>query len=164
MARLLRTALCVTVTVVSAVLSAPHASAQEPSLQGLYLCVGAGPDGAPYTAFVELVEYEDTYRLRWIFPDTGESLIGMGVRKGDTLAVMYLGRDPGLVMYRVEADSTLVGTWTTVAAQGHTFAETLTRTDALPEGLPPGHPPADQAPGERPAAAAPVGLRAALTP
>ena len=141
-------ALCTFVTL----LVGRAASAQSPSLAGVYLCSGAGPIGAAYEGLVEIAEYEDTYHLQWIFPDEGRIVVGIGVRNNDVLAVMYFGQDPGLVTYRIE-DERLVGTWTTLGAAGHVFTETLTKTDlrilpAPPATAPEG--PAPQPPAGRP--------------
>jgi hypothetical protein len=128
--------------------------AQEVSLAGVYLCAGAGPDGSPYEGLVEITQRAESYHVRWLFPQDGRVVVGIGVRKDDVLAVMYFGEDPGVVTYRIEEGTRLVGRWTTVAAQGHVFSETLTK--AIGVELPP--PPAAAPPAPRDDAPLPRGV------
>lgn len=103
----------------------PGESTPEPSVAGVYLCEGANPDGSPYKGLVEIVAVDSTYLVHWVMAD-GVEVLGVGIRKSDTLSVSYFGGTPALAVYRIEGDR-LVGEWTMGGAEGMLYTETLTR-------------------------------------
>lgn len=107
----------------------PVASSQPDSdISGVYLCVGARPDGAAYAGTVEIVRHQGTYQLLWRLDN--EHYLGLGIASDDTLAVTYFGETPGVVHYKIErADDKLMlrGQWTVIGADGQVLRETLTK-------------------------------------
>jgi hypothetical protein len=123
--------------------------AQSPEgrdLSGTYHCFGSNGDGGAYAGVVVIAKHHDTYRLLWRFQDA-PAAIGLGIRDGNVLAVSYVGRVPGVVLYEVSG-SGLVGRWTAAGADGVVATETLipiTDAGSSPQP-PPGAPPAPDAP------------------
>jgi hypothetical protein len=103
----------------------------------MYECQGIGPDGKPYRGIVEITKNDDTYRLQWTLGEEGGVYLGLGIIKDNTLAVSYFGEVVGVVLYRIETGSRLVGEWTVIGADGHVYSETLTRVAANQVPLPP---------------------------
>src|SRR5690606_25991818 len=68
---------------------------------------------------------DSTYLVHWVMAD-GVEVLGVGIRKSDTLSVSYFGGTPALAVYRIEGDR-LVGEWTMGGAEGMLYTETLTR-------------------------------------
>ena len=95
-------------------------------LTGTYQCEGVGPNGTKYRGIVEITQNDQTYRVKWTVAPDGV-YFGIGVRKGDQLAVSYLGQVLGVVLYKIEKGPRFVGDWTVTGANGHVFTETLTK-------------------------------------
>jgi hypothetical protein len=115
---------------------------------GIYLCEGTNPDGHHYRGIVQIAAVEDTFLVRWTLADDVE-VTGVGILQNNMLSVSYFGGTPAVVVYKVDADK-LVGEWTMGGAEGHTYAETLTR---MPEGT---VPQIQQKPRRKPAHTEPV--------
>jgi hypothetical protein len=125
-------------------LSLAPARAEAPDLAGIYICDGVNAQGGAYRGFVEIVRAKDTFRVKWTFPRSGDSALGIGIVSNGVLAVSYYGSETaGVVVYKIDVGTTLVGEWTVAGVNGGVFKETLTRLPAdahMPEGLE-GHPP-----------------------
>ena len=138
-----RTLLLVLLLSTLAGLSIGPARAEAPDLAGIYICDGVNAQGA-YRGFVEIVRAKDTFRVKWTFPRSGDSALGIGIVSNGVLAVSYYGgQTAGVVVYKLDGGTTLVGEWTVAGVNGGVFKETLTRMPAdghRPEGLE-GHPP-----------------------
>ena len=118
--------LLVVVTVVSTLnLSVPTPILAQ-DLSGMYQCEGVGPNGTKYRGIVEIAKNDQTYRLRWTIRPDGVYL-GIGILRGDELAVSYFGQVLGVVLYQIEKGPRLVGQWTVMGADGQVFSETLTK-------------------------------------
>ena len=107
--------------------SASAQSTPAADLAGWYTCEGVSKDGRPYHGLVEIVKHRDVYQLFWSF-DAEIGAVGIGIRSGNVLAVMHYTGEPGVVAYRIEDGSRLVGEWTVAGADGAVFSETLTKT------------------------------------
>lgn len=112
-------------------LSAPPARmADLPDLDGVYSCDGVNPAGRPYRGIVEIVRTDNTFRLRWTFPQDADGALGIGIMSNGVLAVSYYGgATAGVVVYKVEDGNKLVGEWTVVGSEGGVYHETLKRLD-----------------------------------
>jgi hypothetical protein len=102
------------------------ASIQVQNLNGTYQAEGVGPNGRKYRGIVEIIKHDQTYRLKWTVAPDGV-YFGIGILKGDELAVSYLGQVLGVVLYKIEKGPRLVGDWTVVGADGQVYSETLTK-------------------------------------
>lgn len=100
------------------------ASQADDGLAGTYRCTGTNPDGTRYEGVVQVVVEADRVGLRWT---VGRSTYqGVGLRQGDTLAVLYdAGGFAGLAVYRID-DDTIDGRWVLPGAPGY-GTETWTR-------------------------------------
>ena len=120
------------------------AHAEEPDLTGIYLCDGVNAQGNAYRGIVEIIRTNDTFNVKWTFPRSNDTARGIGIASNGVLAVSYYGsRTAGVVVYKIDVGTTLVGVWTVAGVDGGVFTETLTRFPPggqLPEGLDP-HPP-----------------------
>ena len=112
-------------------LSAPSARmADLPDLAGTYSCDGVNPAGRPYRGVVEIVRMDDTFHLRWTFPQESDAALGIGIISNGVLAVSYYGgAAAGVVVYKIEEGNKLIGDWTIVGADGGVFHETLKRIE-----------------------------------
>lgn len=104
--------------------------AQQPAhkmdLSGVYRCEGVNPNGTPYRGRVEITKDDHTYRLRWTMAQ-GASL-GIGIVNGDVLAVSYFtGANVGIVLYKIQKGSQLIGEWALLGADGQLYPEELTK-------------------------------------
>jgi hypothetical protein len=115
-----------------AALTFTAAADSESELAGVYACNGKNPDGSSYDTVVEIVKQDGAFVLRW-FDQSELVAVGLGIRKGDVLAVSYFSELPGVAAYHIEDGSRLVGEWTVAGAGGELFSETLTKmpTEAL---------------------------------
>ena len=122
-----RTSLLVFLLVGLAGVSAPPARmADLPDLAGVYSCDGVNPAGRPYKGIVEIVKMDDTFHLRWTFPQESDAALGIGILSNGVLAVSYYGgAAAGVVVYKIEEGNKLTGDWTIVGADGGVFHETL---------------------------------------
>jgi hypothetical protein len=107
--------------------------AQESDISGVYDCRGVNGDGTPYHGLVVIAKHRDAYQVRWTFSPE-QSAVGLGIRKGNALAVSYYGGTPGVVLYDIhEKDKELIGRWTVPGAGGVVASETLKRVKELKE-------------------------------
>src|SRR5436190_18618256 len=85
-------------------LSAPPARmAEVPDLDGVYACDGINPAGKPYRGIVEIVRTDETFHLRWTFPQDSDGALGIGIMTNGVLAVSYYGgATAGVVVSKVE--------------------------------------------------------------
>jgi hypothetical protein len=133
-------------TQTSSVLLAQHA--QE--FTGVYYCEGTDASGTPYRGTTHIGKQKDAYYVHWTI--AGHlTAVGIGVAKGNTLAVSYYGPSTGVVLY-TRTDAGLTGEWTQPNAGGAIFSETLTRipeqelhrrplpSEKAPTPVPPGLP------------------------
>jgi hypothetical protein len=74
-------------------------AAADWQLQGLYRAQGVDAEGAPYSALVQIIKFGDSHLVRWTFvreltemPDEPDR-IGVGIARGDVLAVSYFSED-----------------------------------------------------------------------
>jgi len=119
-------------------------SAQDIALDGVYRSEGVNPDGTKYRGTVEIAKDDQTYLVRWLARQV--TSIGIGIVKGDVLAVSYYtGTNIGVALYRIEKGPRLTGEWTVLGADGQRYPETLTKMgrdarqedpDALPGAAP----------------------------
>ena len=126
------------------------AAASEPQLEGVYSLTGVSPDGATYRGLVKIVRRGESFVVSWMVPRVvGETVVatilsaGVGVAKGEMLAVSYYGQDTtGVVLYRIEeGGQRLLGEWVSASDNGGAVhSETLTK---LPAALVPVSPPAE---------------------
>lgn len=142
--KLLRVAAVATVlhVVAPAVCSAQD---KDIALDGVYRSEGVNPDGTKYRGTVEIAKDDQTYLVRWLARQV--TSIGIGIVKGDVLAVSYYtGTNIGVALYRIEKGPRLTGEWTVLGADGLRYPETLTKMgrdarqqdpDAIP-GVAPG--------------------------
>jgi hypothetical protein len=100
--------------------------AVDTDIEGVYICKGTNPDGSPYEGVVEVAKRNGAFQVQWFF-EAGRAAVGMGIRSGDVLAVSYFSGTPGVVAYKIEEGSKLVGEWTVPGAEGKLFPETLTK-------------------------------------
>jgi len=104
-------------------LSAHGVAAQD--LAGRYLVAGTNLDGSPYggEAVISLTSGV-TCEIVWITANTSST--GICMRSSNAFAAAYeLNGAVGLVIYRIEPDGTLHGTWT-VAGLNAVGTEVLT--------------------------------------
>jgi len=93
---------------------------------GTYKCEGENEMGGKYTGTVTIVKQDQTYRVTWKLGPR-ETYFGLGVLQGDVLAVSYYESRLGVVAYKVEDDSKLVGKKAMVKGDGAVTTEILTR-------------------------------------
>ena len=129
----MRRTLLVGILVALCAIGSIAAPAPLPDLSGVYRCEGMNPDGKPYRGLVEIRKVRDTFRVRWTMDDG--SITGVGIFSNGVLAVSYFGGAPAVVVYTVDGEK-LVGAWTMGGAEGAMYAETLTKTGAVPSQAP----------------------------
>jgi len=96
------------------------------ALDGVYRSEGVNPDGTKYRGTVEIAKDDQTYLVRWLARQV--TSIGIGIVKGDVLAVSYYtGTNIGVALYRIEKGPRLTGEWTVLGADGQRYPETLTK-------------------------------------
>ena len=122
---MIRTLLVVLTLVCCLNLAAP-ASSMAQDLSGVYQCEGVGPNGKPYKGVVEIAKNDQTYRFKWTIAPDGV-YVGLGILKGDAMAVSYFGQVLGVVLYKIEKGQRFVGEWTVIGAEGQVYSETLTK-------------------------------------
>lgn len=96
-------------------------------IEGRYRIEGTNADGSPYGGEAEIVATGGaTCRIRW---ETGSEATGICMRSGNSLAAAYqLGDHVGLVIYQIQPDGSMKGTWTVADSPG-VGTETLTPED-----------------------------------
>lgn len=114
-------------TCLSGLTTTPALAAEAPDVSGMYICDGVNAEGRPYRGIVEIVRNEDAFELKWTFPTSDESSLGVGIVTNGVLAVSYYGgTTSGVVVYKIDGGKKMTGEWT-VAGGGGVFRETLTR-------------------------------------
>ena len=100
-------------------------------LDGFYAVKGQNPNGKAYEATASITKLTNSYSLQWQF-DGVVSAVGVGLRKGDTLAVIFQTAEGqiGLAIYVVKG-KTLEGSWTAPGSDMVT-GEVLTKTKEAP--------------------------------
>lgn len=137
MNRMFLSKLVVVIGLTVAILPVATAQAQEPQvppqpqeldITGVYICDGVNPEGNPYRGVVEIVRTQDTFHLRWTFPQTDDVALGIGIVSNGVLAVSYYGGAMvGVVVYKVGDGKKMVGEWTLAGVAGKVYSETLTK-------------------------------------
>ena len=117
-------------------------AAGERQLDGMYSLTGVNPDGSTYRGLVKIMSRGESFLVSWIFPRvSGETIVatitsgGVGIAKGEMLAVSYYGQDAtGVILYRIEeGGQRLTGEWVSANDNsGAIHSETLTKLPATP--------------------------------
>jgi len=76
------------------------------SLVAEYDATGKNPDGKPYKAHLTVEPAGNLYRFGW-----SNNTDGIGIKRGDNVAVGIGGRRCGFVTYQVQGDGSLDGIW-----------------------------------------------------
>src|SRR5215471_15168322 len=76
------------------------------SLIGEYDATGKNPDGKTYKAHLTVESAGNLYRFAW-----SNDTDGVGIKRGDNVAVGIGGRRCGFVTYQVQSDGSLDGIW-----------------------------------------------------
>jgi hypothetical protein len=76
------------------------------SLVGEYDATGKNPDGKQYKARLTVESAGNLYRFAW-----SNNTDGIGIKRGDNIAVGIGGRRCGFVTYQVQTDGSLDGIW-----------------------------------------------------
>lgn len=76
------------------------------SLEGDYDAVGKNPDGREYKAKLTVEPAGNLYRFVW-----SNNTDGIGIKRGNNVAVGIGGQRCGFVTYQIESDGTLDGIW-----------------------------------------------------
>lgn len=123
------------------------AAAGEQLLDGVYSLTGLNPDGSAYRGVVKIVSRGESVLVSWFFPRvSGETIVvtiasvGVGIVRGEMLAVSYYGQDAaGVVLYHIEeGGQRLKGEWVSaVDDSGAVHSETLTKVPASPASVSP---------------------------
>ena len=110
---------------IAAFVFAVSAHADTLTLAPTYKAVGKNGDGSSYTGTVSIkILSNTTYAIEWKMD--GSVVKGFGMRMDDTLSATYmLEGQPGLIIYKVQSDGTMIGTWA-IKGQSGTGSETLT--------------------------------------
>jgi hypothetical protein len=112
-------------------LSGRNVPPPEEDITGIYRCQGEGMEGKKYEGVVTIEKKKGgSYLLTWLF-GPGEKHVGVGVRKGDALAVTSATRLPegiavSVVLYEIEQGPKLNGQFTALGGDGTVLKETLT--------------------------------------
>jgi hypothetical protein len=75
-------------------------------LVGEYEATGKNPNGKQYKAHLTVEPAGTLYRFAW-----SNDTDGMGIKRGDNVAVGIGGRRCGFVTYEVQGDGSLDGIW-----------------------------------------------------
>lgn len=97
-------------------------------VSGRYTCEGDNGYGSKYTGTVTITKKDDTYRVVWKLGDK-VTYFGLGIVQSDVLAVSYYDTKLGVIAYKIESDSKLVGKRAMVKGDGTVSTETLTRVE-----------------------------------
>jgi TolB-like protein len=76
-------------------------------IEGQYSAIGQNPNGTTYSGIVTITKKNEAYMFMWKISNSTYS--GSGYLEGDILTVQWGAPYP--VIYRVQADGRLVGTW-----------------------------------------------------
>jgi hypothetical protein len=110
--------------------SDPNNLAPEVDIAGIYRCEGAGPTGSKYNGVVKIEKKGQAYSLTWVL-GSGETSVGVGIRKGHTLSANCLsktkeGLSAAVVVYDIGEGPQLIGRFTELGGPGVLRNETLT--------------------------------------
>jgi hypothetical protein len=84
---------------------------------GTYSVSGTNADGSSYTGTVEIILNGPTCSISW--QTGGSSSVGTCLLTGNAFGASYqLGDTPGLAVYQLQPDGTLIGQWTTIGTTG----------------------------------------------
>jgi len=93
------------------------ASASAQTVGGTYAVSGANADGSSYTGTAEIILNGPACSISW--QTGGSSSAGTCLLTGNAFGASYqLGDTPGLAVYQLQPDGTLIGQWTTIGAPG----------------------------------------------
>ncbi len=86
-------------------------------ISGTYQVHGGDPsDGSTYTGTLVIEKVDEVYTASWMLSDGSST--GTGVRKGDNLAIVFVGVDAnnnpltGVQLYKIEENTLTSGPWT----------------------------------------------------
>ncbi len=104
------------------------ARADTLTLHKKYDATGTNPDGSSYTGTATVSVISDaTFTIQWTIE--GTTYKGFGMRMNDALSATYMiDGDPGLVIYKVDANGVLGGLWAIRGRDGN-GTERLTPRD-----------------------------------
>ncbi|HEV7798079.1 MAG TPA: hypothetical protein VGO73_07980 [Pyrinomonadaceae bacterium] len=81
-------------------------------IAGDYAIVGTNEDGSAYRGGLKIIKHGDVFQFRW---DAGKQYDGVGVQKGNVVAVAFTGgrngEGCGVVSYQLLAGGALDGNW-----------------------------------------------------
>jgi uncharacterized protein (TIGR03067 family) len=99
---------------------------EEVDITGNYKAESMQFNGEKQSADVEIKRLGDCYLVKWS-KGILDAYVGIGLRKGDTLAVCWANQGQvGACLYQIEKGPRLVGTWTMLGGAGLVQRETLT--------------------------------------
>ncbi len=103
----------------AAILAAGIATAGAQQLTGRYQVIGDNGNGTGYRGVAEISGTAGgNCAIRWAIPNTPPTQ-GFCMRQGNVLSAAYrLGESIGLVVYRLNDDGSLDGTWTIAGKEG----------------------------------------------
>ncbi|MBL8567966.1 MAG: hypothetical protein JNK84_02670 [Phreatobacter sp.] len=103
----------------AAILAASVATAGAQQLTGRYQVIGDNGNGTGYRGVAEISGTAGgNCAIRWAIVNTPPTQ-GFCMRQGNVLSAAYrLGNSIGLVVYRLNDDGTLDGTWTIAGQEG----------------------------------------------
>jgi hypothetical protein len=82
-------------------------------LAGQYVIHGTNPSGQQYEGRAAIKSADGVYQVVWKIAERKH--VGTGILKGELFSVVYQatgrGQRPGVVVYEVQADGSLVGVW-----------------------------------------------------
>ncbi len=93
------------------------AAASAQTVGGSYSVTGTNADGSSYTGTAEITLNGPACSISW--QTGGSSSAGTCLLTGNAFGASYqLGDTPGLAVYQLQPDGTLIGQWTTIGANG----------------------------------------------
>jgi hypothetical protein len=108
-------------------LAASGAAARAQDGVGFYDASGTNPDGSAYSGAVVIeATSSDTCAISWQIAGRDDEINGFCMRRGNVLSAYFeMGNVVGLVIYDIERDGSLQGSWT-IADQPGVGTEMLT--------------------------------------
>lgn len=100
-------------------LSVSTAAAQDQDIAGTYTVTGKNPDGSEYNGTATIGGTAGgNCGITWTIGN-GQSSQAFCMRQGEVVGAAYtLGESIGLVIYRINADRSLEGTWSIAGQEG----------------------------------------------
>jgi len=110
---------------------------QVGDITGYYSCRGEDANGKQYTGITVILKKNDIYIVQWTV-GLGSTFVGVGIRKGDTLAISWAMGDEkrfirGVNLYKIEPGPRLTGQWASLPGDGFVQSEALTFLKKLDE-------------------------------